>query len=563
MSDSDDDLLALAGAGDSSEDESANVRSSGGKKSIRADSKESNTEEGEEGDEEEDDNDDYDDELNHQRFVGSEDDDDNHEVYVNPYPIEGKYKDEEDQERLEAMTEIERESILFERSQEMQKYNEKLYLEQRARERKQVEKALQKTKERSTRTSDRGKSGPQTKKTKLSELKQKRQEKHTRAKSRAQGIAVPYRKLHESEDSEFEEDGDEDDYDRGRNRKRSRKDDSDYSEDEYGDNGTVEWADSGKGSKELSVEHINKVRFGKTLLAKFCHYPEFEEVIQGCFVRVNIGMNRDKQTFTYRVCQVRKVVASPKPYTFLNRTVGESLLVAHGSSEKIFEMGICSDKPITEEEFNWWKSVMNKKNLMLPSPRAIERKLNRLVEMQRRTLSSEEIDEIIKRRQALSSDSFGANTVIEKSMLQQKRQIALENGDFTAVDDIDNQIASLDRILNRNTKRAEIDRLARVNERNRRANMDDIRKAEVIAHEARRKAELVKDTSNPFARLRTSARIFYESRSESPKETSTEPTTVKEEAPVNVVKTVPVKTGKLSTVDDVIANLDLGLEIEI
>jgi RNA polymerase-associated protein RTF1 len=278
-------------------------------------------------------------------------------------------------------------------------------------------------------------------------------------------------------------------------------------------------------------------------------------------------MNRDKQTFTYRVCQVKKVVPSAKPYTFLNRTVQESLLVAHGNSEKVFEMGICSDKPITEEEFNWWKSIMKKKNSVLPSTRAVERKLNRLVDMQRRTLTSEEIDLIIKRRQTLSSGALGANTVIEKSVLQQKRQVALEAGDFAAVDEIDNQIASLDRILNRTSKRAEIDRLAKVNERNRRANMDDIRKAEVVAQEARRKAELAKDTSNPFARLRTSAKIFYESRTDSPTQIQVEAAAAAaaaedEKASVESIRG-KVKTGKLSAVDDVIAGLDIGLEIEL
>lgn len=524
MSDSDDDLLALAGAGDEdlSEQEEPVSRK---RKAIRSENEEEGANDDEEDEQEANDADEMSDD----------------EVYVNPYPLEGKYKDEDDRDRLEDMTEIERESILFERSQEMQKYNEKIYLQQRAREREQVEKALQ----RSTRTSARDKSGPQTKRSKLSELKQARQEKHTRAKSRAQGLAVPSRKLHESEESECEDEED----------RRGSEGEA------YEDEDRVEWADSAK-TRDLTVDDVNKIRFGKSLLAQFCHYPEFEQVIQGCFVRVNIGMNQDKQTFTYRVCQVKKVVASNKPYTFLNRTVDESLLVAHGSSEKVFEMGICSDKPVTEEEFRWWKSVMRKKNLTVPSVKSIDRKLATLVEMQKRSLTPEELDEIIKRRQTLSKGSLGANTVIEKSVLQQKRQVALEAGDFAQVDSIDTQIAAVDRLLNRGTKRAEIDRLAKVNERNRIANMNEIRRAEVISQEARRKAELAKtDVNNPFARLRTSARIFY--GSSRPAASSHAETAAQEQASVETAEQKLAVSKKLAAVDDVIASLDIGLEIEL
>ena len=40
---------------------------------------------------------------------------------IDPYPLEGKYKDEADREALDNMDEMEREQILFERMQEMDK----------------------------------------------------------------------------------------------------------------------------------------------------------------------------------------------------------------------------------------------------------------------------------------------------------------------------------------------------------------------------------------------------------------------------------------------------------
>lgn len=47
------------------------------------------------------------------------------DVFANPYPLEGKYKDEDDRERLLGMTEIEREQVFFSRAEEMQRFKEK------------------------------------------------------------------------------------------------------------------------------------------------------------------------------------------------------------------------------------------------------------------------------------------------------------------------------------------------------------------------------------------------------------------------------------------------------
>jgi len=47
------------------------------------------------------------------------------DLFDNPYPLEGKYKDEEDREKLLNMTEIEREQVLFARAEEMQRFKEK------------------------------------------------------------------------------------------------------------------------------------------------------------------------------------------------------------------------------------------------------------------------------------------------------------------------------------------------------------------------------------------------------------------------------------------------------
>ena len=59
---------------------------------------------------------------------------------IDPYPLEGKYKDEADREALDNMDEMEREQILFERMQEMDKYRERKYLQERMKQQQQQQK---------------------------------------------------------------------------------------------------------------------------------------------------------------------------------------------------------------------------------------------------------------------------------------------------------------------------------------------------------------------------------------------------------------------------------------
>ena len=575
--DSDEDLLALAGAGgDSTEEEKpvpyndnnkkpnnigkrprgASSTQKGRKRRARSASFSEDEVEFEDEEEEqekaggvgEEEDEEFTDEV--QDEGGDSDETEDEDIFINPYPLEGKYKNEKDRDDLEGLAEIEREQILFDRSQEMQKFNERVYLAQRAKERKQAERAFQRTKERQEKAKrEKPVSG---KKSQLSELKKRREEKSVRSNNRAKGINVS--KSHESEDEDYEEE------------------DYEGEEEEYKESDEeVEWAKSEEPIRDITAADINKVRFGKTLLAKFVHYPNFEDVVANCFVRVNIGFNRERQTNTYRVCQVKGISKAPKPYKFLNRTVDFGLKVTHGASEKTFEMGICSDGAITEDEFRWWKNSMQQSNLLLPSARKIDKKFKELSEFQNRKLSSEEINEMIIKRQQHAASSLGANTVIEKSVLLQRRVIALENGDYEELEQIDQRLEQLDSILNKSSrqKQNELDRLAQVNLRNRKANLEGIRRAEIIAQENRRKAlSDKKDVPDPFSRLRTSARIFYESRSSSatpaPEQNNNNNNNnnnhnndSEQKSEVDKRKNVIPR----KKVDDVIASIDLDIEI--
>lgn len=479
-----------------------------------------------------------------------DDNDEDDEVFVNPYPLEGKYKDETDRAHLASLAEIERESILFDRSQEIEKYNQRLYLAQRAKERRQAEKRARENSNKATRVSTRDKSGSSsTKQNKLSELKKRREEKKSKASGRA---SIPYRDDDEESESERSDYGSE----------------KDYSDEDHKDN-KVEWAES-KKTREVIVSDLNKVRFGRTLFAKYCHHPGFENAVIGTYVKINIGYDCDKQASTYRICEVKGLQRS-KPYKFQNRTADELIVVAAGSSERAFEMGICSDQPFTEDEFRWWKQSLLKDDIVVPTTKRTDRKLKELIEFKSHVLTPEEVNELIQRRQKLSN-STGVGVVLEKAQLQQQRVIALENNEFDLVEEIDRKIAAVESKLSAtNTHISPLDKLAQVNVRNRRANQTGVRRAEIKANEERRKTGGTSVTANPFSRLRTTARTFYETEAD---KTASQAQQAEEEALMKQKekeererrekeKALKKKAVAANVVDEMIAQIDIVLEVEI
>ncbi|KAG5354497.1 RNA polymerase-associated protein [Yarrowia sp. B02] len=500
MSDLDDDLLALAGGVDSS-DEGDLASKAEPSKRRRIDEE---SEDGDKGDD--DDADDHeDDEDDGYEPKGADDDDESEDEFV-PYPLEGKYKDEADRQKLLNMTEVERESLLFDRSQEMQKYQEKKYLTQRLKQRKRD------TERNSERSS---------KREKLSELK-KRREKRAR-------------KQDDYEDDEDDEDDEEDDFDDG------------YEPEDH-------VVDEKEVVKTLDVRLLNSVRFSRSQLAKFCFYPEFEQVVVGSYIRIPIAVNRTEQR--NRICLVKEVVPlKHKTYSLEGTTVNFSLKVAFGADEANFEMRYCSDSPFSEEDFSKWKKACEEGGVSLPSVQRLERKHKELKELATRPLTSQEIDDMVRRRSKLSAGR-GANAVIERSVLENRRQIAEDQGDEDEVAKIDEQLAELEARNVPKPVSSQKDKFAEVNARNRKANQESIRKAELVDLEARRKAAMSNSGVNadPFSRLKTTVKIFHGSAEEiRQKEIEKAENIAVEEA-----KKVCLKT---HSIDSRIASIDIDIEL--
>lgn len=476
MSDLDDDLLALAGAGSDVSDVESDVplKKPDSKKRKKVDESDLDFDDGAD---------------------NIEDDVGNAEL-VNPYPLEGKYRDEQDRDDLLNMDEMKREEILFERSQEMESYNEKIYLQQRMKQQ------LAQESPKATRSSKRNKTSAKTssKLDKLSELRKQREQKQRRRDGDF-----------DEEDDEEEEEDDLDD---------EIADLGGY-EDEYEDEEEVAWG-SGRSKfaprsyVRASLDDINKIVVGRSMLTKFCYYNGFNETILDCFTKVNVGVDRATRQPLYRMVRIDDVQSKPqKPYAISGSKIDLYLTVTQNKNQtKEFPLTVFSDSPISPQELERYKAELEKTGEDVPYVDDVNEKYEQLRHLTTRGLSDKDVNEMIERKQKLQANVGGYNAVFEKSRLNDLLKIAKQEGNTTKVEALQDKINVLEDSLasqtNSSNKSESLNTMSKVNERNRRLNQKNIRKAEIKSSQLRKLVENNPDGGDPFSRLKTVTRVFYQ-----------------------------------------------------
>ncbi|KAF8461902.1 hypothetical protein BDZ91DRAFT_772767 [Kalaharituber pfeilii] len=499
------------------------------------------------------------------------------------YPYEGTYKDAADKAKLMAMSEVEREAVLAERATEIERAVQDRHL--RTLLRSQSRNAAAAGKESGagsgrggntsggesgggsiTRRSTRTQTMPQTKKLdskkgKLDEMKRAREERSTRKDKPSSTGDDELRKK-----SSIADDDDDDDR-------------VEYANDLY---------EAKKEEREIELHDVNRARIGRTGFTKLCDYPGFEEAVIDCFVRVSL-YDRDTGKNAYRVAQIKGIVTG-KPYSLLDgrRRTDKHLQLVQGKAERTFPMDLMSDGAITEAEFNRFKAQLNVDSMPLPPLSLARKKANDLRELDSRTFTPEEISAMIAKRNKDKIDTV--SLVVQRSQLKTKREEALLIGDQEEVWRIDKEIEAIDDLQRKAMRGTQPSddaqaKLAKLNAAARARNREEIRKAEL---EEKRKARLAamsdnKLTSefyNPFQRVKTRAKVMHEdpdakkvaaaaSGDADGVSKATEgvaKTTLSGGATENsgsAVVPVSQKGGKKKGIDDVIASMDLGIEIDI
>ncbi|EDO15848.1 hypothetical protein Kpol_507p10 [Vanderwaltozyma polyspora DSM 70294] len=404
---------------------------------------------------------------------------------------------------------MERETLLFERSQLMQKYQDRKLFRERQRNLKRQQRNNTSAQEgKKTRTSTRSTQATghsDVKASKLSQLKRQREKNKNRQYSESEG--------------EYEEEEDEDDYDTG-----YKYDGSEYEEDdeeeydpysrkpryrEEEEEEDVKWAEEST-NRESQVDDFNKIKIGRSFVARYCFHPDFNEIVKGCYGRVNVGVDRRTNQTAYRMVKIEKVFLQ-KPYNMGKFFTNQYFGVTQGKDRKVFQMNFFSDGPITIEEFDRYQRSLDASNASKPSVYSLTQKLKEINEFVSEPMTDKLTDEIVRNRMVFNKKLSGTNAVLEKTVLRGKLQYAKENNNERDIAKYSTQLRNLEKRLSTYEKHHENDqagarKLGALTSKNRKVNMDKAKNVEHVKEE-----DINFDSkADPFSRLKTRTKIYYQ-----------------------------------------------------
>jgi len=227
-----------------------------------------------------------------------------------------------------------------------------------------------------------------------------------------------------------------------------------------------------------------------------------------------------------------------KPYKIDDQTVNQQIELKHGKSVRLFMMDKVSNAAFCPKEFERVQKTYQMENVKLPTKAQVETKHAQSAKLTMQPMTEGDITAILARKNTLQAGKSSAQfTTMERSRLNQARTLALRRQDYKELEVIDQQLSELPAVASRDEDLN--DMLAKVNERNRKANLEAVRKAEL--QEAGRKRRERKSQAaravgtptpqDPSARLKTVPKLFNSiSRPGTPKSNTSTPLLLPEQA---------------------------------
>ncbi|GAB7358859.1 hypothetical protein MBLNU230_g4082t1 [Neophaeotheca triangularis] len=475
------------------------------------------------------------------------------------YPLEGRFTSAKDREDILALPEIEREGILAERAHEVTRKKQDM----------QLKRALATTKALG------------------SKAKRKAEEEHedgsrrtTRPKTEKSGKSAleDYKRAREQKGSRREADT-------TYSRRQDSRSPSHASDRDAEGESEVEWPEPARESRRdeppASLKEFERCKIGRSNFSKVCFNPLFNATAKGCFARVSVGWDKVKGQNEYRVAQI-KGFTEGKPYQ-LETSNGKSFtldtyaIMSQGSSEKPYQFLSCSDGRITPDELARFEAQLGKENKKLPSQNFVQSKIQDINKMLEHRWTDADIQKRLDTMATLEK-KYAKPT---RGELIKRKADAEERGDSDEISKLEAQLSALDNAAKTAHKSPpkskaiqEQERLAAFNRNTRKHNTETVRRA--ILEDKRKNEEWVankikeRQAKEAAERARREEELFggggdENGTAEVKKATSRGATPNGEVKKKKDVKGLPLGSlrGKATTDDDVLGDMDLGLEIDI
>ncbi|KAF2749598.1 hypothetical protein M011DRAFT_518103 [Sporormia fimetaria CBS 119925] len=379
---------------------------------------------------------------------------------LNPYPLEGKYKDAADKAYVLGLSLLEREALLGERIEEQNKLRFQAELKQRvqqsthgAGDRKR--KATSSEPDDSQRRSIRQKVKPAAN-NKLEQYKRNRAEQHQQRQRN-------------------------DDRRNGRRRSSSVRSLSDVDADGESEVEYTDYPETARRDNPAELKHLDYVRLSRGFFSEHCFTPGLDDACIGAYVRMAAGQDSQKRII-YKMAQI-KGFETGKPYVMEGRhgkKFGTNIyIVAHyGHAKKNIQMVQCSNDHFKESEFDSYRRSLEDANMRFPTESTLRKKFDDINRLVHHTWTDAEISEAMKKKREFDD-------ILHPKSEDQRPKIA------TQTQLVNQRIAENNRKFQRNEAERIRQVQAEARKRAHKERMAELRRAQK-EEEERRKAEAEK-----------------------------------------------------------------------
>ncbi|KJE92006.1 hypothetical protein, variant [Capsaspora owczarzaki ATCC 30864] len=396
--------------------------------------------------------------------------------------------DAADRERLFALSEVDREAVLFERSEKIQALKERQIIRQQLRE-----KAAREGKGRSNRaSSSRSKDGKTSKKGQKSSSSSssKKKDKSSSRKSRGgdsddqlEVEALGERGRNSKSAAQLERERALKDLSLRRAAGSTSQDAFTFAGDRHSDQETDRQRDDGATAMSidddqppeapLTLDDLNRARLTRSKLEKYVHAPFFAKSIRNCYVRVNIGVSNGQTT--YRLAKVAGVEEGKKAYQLGATRTNKLIELDYCGSHRSYRLEYVSNTDFTESEFYKWKDDMAFNRIPLPSLDELRHRSKQIQSMSQHVRTSQVIDAMLQERNRFQKAPEGL--AYAKTSLAHEISVLEQQGDPQGLlPGLREKLAETEAAAEENNKKAteNLSLVSQINAKNRHKNLSDL-----------------------------------------------------------------------------------------
>ncbi|XP_072975628.1 protein RTF1 homolog [Typha angustifolia] len=259
----------------------------------------------------------------------------------------------------------------------------------------------------------------------------------------------------------------------------------------------------------LKFEDVRDITIRRSKLVKWFMEPFFEDLIVGCFVRLGIGKTRSGVP-KYRLCMVKNVDATDpdRQYKLEHYTTYKWLNVFwdNEASAARWQMAMVSDSPPQIEEFKEWLLEVEKGGRM-PTRQEVVEKKEAIQNINTFVYSAATVKQMLQEKKSASLRPV--NVAAEKDRLRKEMEVAQSRRDEAEVEKIRARLKELEDMSRRpKQKNDKAVKLAEMNRRNRAENFKNASEMKPV-NTSLKAGEAGYD---PFSRRWTRSRNYYVSK---------------------------------------------------